>query len=96
MTTDHLLDEGAEPERPASPPTAQEPSAPPPPPQDGGKAHDKALKPGKGRRLGCDPQRIHNRPLQLRRAVIGPAAGEAKAAHSAHQLVLSTEHAPES
>lgn len=33
MTTDHLLDEGAEPERPASPPTAQEPSAPPPPPQ---------------------------------------------------------------
>ena len=33
VTTDHLLDEGAEPERPASPPTAQEPSAPPPPPQ---------------------------------------------------------------
>lgn len=33
VTTDHLLDEGAEPERPASPPPAQEPSAPPPPPQ---------------------------------------------------------------
>ena len=28
VTTDHLLDEGAEPERPASPPPAQEPSAP--------------------------------------------------------------------
>ena len=28
-----LVDEGAEPERPAPPPTAQEPSAPPPPPQ---------------------------------------------------------------
>ena len=33
VTTDHLLDEGAEPERPASPPPAQEPSAPPPPSQ---------------------------------------------------------------
>ena len=33
VTTDHLLDEGAEPERPTSPPPAQEPSAPPPPPQ---------------------------------------------------------------
>ena len=33
VTTDHLLDEEAEPERPASPQPAQEPSAPPPPPQ---------------------------------------------------------------
>ena len=33
VTTDHLLDEGAEPDRPAPPPPAQEPAAPPPPPQ---------------------------------------------------------------